>query len=74
MELILFSSFVIVAYTIFVGSPNFWFHVLGPATIAMVVAVSLVMLLDLAYPFSRVLSVSPHRFMTRDLGQFFTSR
>lgn len=74
VELILFSSFVIVAYAVFVGSPNFWFHVLGPAAIAMVVAVSLVVLLDLAYPFSGVLSVTSQHFKTGDLAQFFTPR
>jgi hypothetical protein len=72
VELILFSSFVIVAYAVFVGSPNFWFHVLGPAAIATVVAVSLVVLLDLAYPFSGILSISSDHFKTGDLAQFFT--
>jgi Protein of unknown function (DUF4239) len=71
VELILFSSFVIVVYAVFVGSPNFWFHILGPAAIAMVVAVSLVVLLDLAYPFSGVLSIAPDHFRTGELVQFF---
>ena len=71
VELILFSSFVIVGYAVFVGSPNFWFHVLGPVAIAMVVAVSLVVLLDLAYPFSGVLSIAPDHFKTGELAQFF---
>src|SRR4051812_5060297 len=31
--LIVFSSFVIVGYAVLVGSPSFWFHVLGPAAI-----------------------------------------
>jgi hypothetical protein len=39
---------VVVAYSVLVGSPNFWFHVLGPAAIAVVVAISLVVLVALA--------------------------
>lgn len=39
---------VVVAYAVLVGSPNFWFHVLGPAAIAVVVAISLVVLVALA--------------------------
>jgi hypothetical protein len=74
VELILFSSVVIVAYAVLVGSPNFWFHVLGPAAIAMVIVVSLVVLLDLAYPFSGVLSITPDHFKTGDLAQFFATR
>ena len=57
--LILVSSFVIVAYAVLVGSPNFWFHVLGPAAIAIVVAISLVVLLDLTYPFSGDVAITP---------------
>jgi Protein of unknown function (DUF4239) len=72
VELILFSSIVIVGYAVFVGSPNFWFHVLGPAAIAVVVAVSLVVLVDLAYPFSGVLSISPDQFKEGNLAQFFS--
>jgi hypothetical protein len=74
VELILFSSLVIVAYAVFVGSPNFWFHVLGPAAIAIVVAVSVVVLVDLACPFSGVLSVTPAQFKAGDLAAFFNSR
>jgi hypothetical protein len=55
--LILFSSLVIVGYSVLVGSPNFWFHVLGPAAIAIVVVFSLLVLLDLSYP-SRATSLS----------------
>ena len=50
--LILFSSFVIIAYAVLVGSPSYWFHVLGPAAIAAVIVISLVVLADLSYPFS----------------------
>jgi hypothetical protein len=74
VELIVFSSIVIVVYAVFVGSPNFWFHVLGPAAIAMVVAVSLVVLVDRAYRFSGVLSVTPAQFKAGDLAPFFNPR
>ena len=69
--LILFSSLVIVAYAVLVGSPHFWFHALGPAAIAIVVAFSLVVLLDLSYPFSGDVSVDPDPFETGVLAQFF---
>jgi hypothetical protein len=71
MILLLFSTLVIVAYALFVGSPNFWFHALGPAAIAVVVAVSLVVLVDLSYPFSGSVTVSPEPFKTGVLAQFF---
>jgi hypothetical protein len=72
--LILFSSLVIVGYAVLVGSPHFWFHVLGPAAIAIVVAFSLVVLLDLSYPFSGDVSVDPAPFETGVLAQFFEPR
>ena len=74
VDLILFSSLVIIAYSVLVGSPNYWFHALGPAAIAMVVVVSLVVLLDLAYPFSGILAVTPDHFRTGDLAPFFAMR
>jgi len=69
--LLLFSTLVIVGYAVLVGSPNFWFHVLGPAAIATVVAVSLVVLLDLSYPFSGSVSIHSTPFTTGALSQFF---
>ena len=72
--LILVSSFVIVAYAVLVGSPSFWFHVLGPAAIAMVVAISLVVLVDLTYPFSGDVAIAPDDFKTGALAPFFHSR
>jgi Protein of unknown function (DUF4239) len=71
MILLLFNTLVILAYAIFVGSPKFWFHVLGPAAIAVVVAVSLVVLVDLSYPFSGSVTVSPDSFKSGVLAQFF---
>ena len=69
--LILFSSFVIVGYAVLVGSPDLWFHVLGPAAIAIIIAFSLVVLLDLSYPFSGDFTVDPEPFETGVLAQFF---
>jgi hypothetical protein len=62
---------VTVGYAVLVGSPHFGFHALGPAAIAAVVAVSLVVLLDLSYPFSGDVSIAPDDFKTGALGQFF---
>lgn len=69
--LLVFSSFVIVGYAVLVGSPSFWFHVLGPTAIAVVVAASLVVLLDLSYPLSGDFTVDPKPFETGALAQFF---
>jgi hypothetical protein len=71
MVLLLFNTLVILAYAVFVGSPKFWFHVLGPAAIAVVVAVSLVVLVDLSYPFSGTVTVSNESFKSGALAQFF---
>ena len=68
--LIVFSSLVIVAYAILVGSPTFWFHVLGPLAIAVVVAISLVVLADLTYPFSGDVSIKPDDFQNGALQQY----
>lgn len=69
--LILFSSLVIVGYAVLVGSPHFGFHALGPAAIAIVVAFSLVVLVDLSYPFSGDLAIAPDDFKTGALEPFF---
>lgn len=74
MILLLFNTVVILAYAVFVGSPNFWFHALGPAAIAVVVAVSLVVLVDLSYPFSGSVRVSPDSFKAGALAQYFPQR
>jgi hypothetical protein len=71
--LIIFSSLVIIGYAILVGSPNYWFHVLGPLAIAVVVTVSLIVLLDLTYPFSGDVSLKPTDFENGALAQFFVS-
>lgn len=69
--LILFSSFVVVAYSLVVGSPSYWFHLLGPAAIASVVVVALVVLVDLSYPFSGDFAIPPDDFQTGVLKAFF---
>ncbi len=69
--LLLFSTVVIVGYAVLVGSRHFWFHALGPAAIAMVVAVSLVVLMDLSYPFSGDVAIAPDDFRSGALSQFF---
>jgi hypothetical protein len=71
--LILFSAFVILGYALLVGSPHFWFHALGPVSIAIVVAFSLVVLFDLSYPFSGNVTISPQPYKTGALAQFFQS-
>ena len=71
MILLLFNTLVILAYAVFVDSPKFSFHALGPAAIPVVVAVSLVVLVDLSYPFSGSVTVSPGSFKTGVLAQFF---
>jgi hypothetical protein len=48
--------------------------VLGPAAIAMVVAISLVVLVDLTYPFSGDVAITPDDFKTGALQQFFGLR
>jgi hypothetical protein len=68
--LILFTSFVVVAYAVLVGSPNYWFHLLGPAAIGAVVAVSLVVLVDMSYPFSGDFAIPPDDFTTGALEPF----
>jgi hypothetical protein len=69
--LLLFSSLVIVGYAVLVGSPSAGFHVLGPLAIALVVAVSLIVLADLSYPFSGDVSVSPEPYRSGALAQFW---
>ena len=71
VALIVFSSILIVGYAVLVGSPNFWFHVLGPAAIAVVIVFSLLVLADLSYPFSGDVAIDPEPFDTGALARFF---
>jgi hypothetical protein len=69
--LLLVGSIIIVGYTVLVGSRSFWFHAIGACSIALVIALSLVVLVDLSYPFSGSLNVSSAPFQTGALAQFF---
>jgi hypothetical protein len=69
--LLLVGSIIIVGYTVLVGSRSFWFHAIGAGSIAIVLGLSLVVLLDLTYPFSGDLSVGSSPFRTGVLAQFF---
>ena len=68
--LLLVGSFVIIGYTVLAGSRSFWFHAIGACAIALVLGLSLVVLLDLAYPFSSDLSVGSGPFQSGALAQF----
>jgi uncharacterized protein DUF4239 len=72
--LLLVGSIVIVGYTVLVGSRSFWFHAIGAGAIALVLGLSLVVLLDLTYPFSGDLSVSSKPFRTGVLAHFSAHR
>ena len=69
--LLLVGSFVILGYTVLVGSRSFGFHAIGSASIALVVGLSLVVLIALVYPFSGDLAIDPAPFRTGSLAQFF---
>ena len=73
--LVAFSSFVIVGLRRARRISKLPAHVLGPAAIAMVVAFSLVVLLDLSYPPTGDFTVDPEPLETGVLARFFeTSR
>ena len=69
--LLLVGSIIIVGYTVLVGSRSFWFHAIGAGAVAIVLGLSLVVLLDLTYPFSGDLSVGTAPFRNGALAQFF---
>ena len=71
LALILVGAFVILVYVMLVGSRSFWFHLIGACSIAIVVVLSLVVLVDLSYPFSGSLAVSSDPFKAGVLAQFF---
>jgi Protein of unknown function (DUF4239) len=71
LALILVGALVILGYVMLVGSRSFWFHLIGAGAIALVIALSLVTLVDLSYPFSGSLNVSSAPFQTGALAQFF---
>ena len=71
--LLIVGSLIIVGYTVLVGSRSFWFHLIGAGSVALVLGLSLVVLLDLTYPFSGDLSVGTAPFRTGALAQFFAA-
>jgi hypothetical protein len=71
--LLLVGSVVIVGYTILVASRSYWFHAIGAGAVALILALALVVLLDLSYPFSGDLSVDSAPFRIGALEQFFAS-
>ena len=71
LTLILLGAFIILGYVLLVGSRSFWFHAVGACSIALVIALSLVVLVDLSYPFSGSLDLSSSPFQTGALAQFF---
>jgi hypothetical protein len=73
LALILIGSIVILGYATLVGSRSFWFHAIGAGAIALVVAFSLVVLLNLSFPFSGILAVDPSPFRSGVLSEFFAT-
>jgi hypothetical protein len=74
LALVTIGSIVILGYAVLVGSRSFWFHAIGACAIALVIALSLVVLVDLSYPFSGDLSISPGAFREGALAQYFPPR
>jgi uncharacterized protein DUF4239 len=70
-SLLIVGSIVILVYTVLIGSSSFWFHAIGAVAIALIVGLSLVVLLDLSYPFSGDLAIDSGPFKTGALAQFF---
>ncbi len=71
LTLIVVGALVMLGYVLLVGSRSFWFHTIGACSIALVIALSLVVLIDLSYPFSGSLNVNSAPFQTGALAQFF---
>ncbi len=68
--LIIVGSVVILGYAALVGSRSFWFHAIGAGSIAIVVGFSLLVLLDLSFPFAGTFAIDPGPFGTGVLAQF----
>jgi len=69
--LLFVGSLVIVGYAVLIGSRSFWFHAIGAGGIAVVIAMSLVVLVALVYPFSGDLAIDSEPFRSGALAQFF---
>ena len=68
--LILVGSIVLLGYGVLVGSTSTGFHMTGAAAMAILVGFSLVVLLNLSYPFSGDLAIEPDSFRDGVLAQF----
>ena len=71
LTLLLVGSIVILGYVMLVGSRSFWFHAIGACSISLVVVLSLVVLVDLSFPFSGSLNVSSDPYKTGGLAVLF---
>ena len=61
---------MILGYAVLVGSRSVVFHAIGAGAIAIIVGFSLVVLLDLSYPFAGTFAITPEPFHTGVLAQF----
>ena len=68
--LILVGSVVLLGYGVLVGSTSTGFHMAGAAAMAILIGFSLVVLLNLSYPFSGDLAIDPDPFRQGVLAQF----
>lgn len=71
LALIAIGSCLVLGYAMLVGSRSYWFHAIGACSIALIVALSLVVLVDLSYPFSGDLSITSDPFKSGALARFF---
>jgi hypothetical protein len=71
VALMVFGSCVIVAYAAMVGSRSFGYHAMSAIAVAVLIGFSLVVLLDLSFPFSGDFSIEPDAFKEGALAQFF---
>ena len=69
--LILVGSAVILGYGMLVGSRKAWLHAISAGAIAVLIGFSLVVLLDLSFPFSGDFAIEPAPIETGALAQFF---
>jgi hypothetical protein len=67
--LILVGSSVMLGYAMLVGSRKAWLHAISAGAIAVLIGFSLVVLLDLSYPFSGDLAIEPDPFESGALAQ-----
>ena len=73
LALIAVGAVIILGYVLLVGSRRFWFHAIGACSISVIIVLSLVVLVDLSYPFSGDLVVSSSPFKTGELAPVYFS-